>query len=104
MWAAFNAAWPPCLWSVSLACILEETPRWLMEGLRPLEHVMPAALHASARTDVQFVAWWLGLGILSSIGVGCGLQSGLLFLFPFIFKCVRPIARRSPPRPRHRAR
>ena len=29
---------------------------------------------------------WIDTGILSSIGVGTGLQSGLLFLFPFIFK------------------
>ena len=28
----------------------------------------------------------MNTGILSSIGVGTGLQSGLLFLFPFIFK------------------
>ena len=48
--------------------------------------LVPMSLHATARTDIQFVTWWLGLGILSSIGVGCGLQSGVLFLFPFIFK------------------
>ena len=29
---------------------------------------------------------WVGLGILSSIGLGSGLQSGVLFLFPHIIK------------------
>ena len=38
------------------------------------------------RIDLLFFVWWLGLGILSSIGVGTGLQSGVMFLFPFIFK------------------
>ena len=29
---------------------------------------------------------WVGLGILSSIGLGSGLQSGVLFLFPHVIK------------------
>lgn len=35
---------------------------------------------------VEYVVWWTGLGILSSIGLGSGLQSGVLFLFPHIIK------------------
>lgn len=35
---------------------------------------------------VQYTVWWVGLGILSSVGLGSGLQSGVLFLFPHIFK------------------
>lgn len=35
---------------------------------------------------VQFVVWWVGLGILSSIGLGSGLQTGILFLLPHIIK------------------
>lgn len=35
---------------------------------------------------VEFVVWWVGLGILSSIGFGSGMHSGLLFLFPHILK------------------
>lgn len=35
---------------------------------------------------VEFVFWWVGLGVLSSIGLGTGLQSGVLFLFPHIIK------------------
>ncbi len=34
----------------------------------------------------EYVFWWVGLGILSSIGMGTGLQSGVLFLFPHIVK------------------
>jgi membrane protein YqaA with SNARE-associated domain len=35
---------------------------------------------------VEFVVWWVGLGILSSIGLGSGLQSGVLFVFPHIIE------------------
>jgi hypothetical protein len=35
---------------------------------------------------MEFVVWWTGLGILSSVGLGSGLQSGVLFLFPHIIK------------------
>ena len=34
----------------------------------------------------EYVLWWLGLGVLSSIGFGSGMHSGLLFLFPHILK------------------
>ena len=37
---------------------------------------------------VEFVTWWMGLGILSSVGLGTGMHSGLLFLFPHIFFVV----------------
>jgi membrane protein YqaA with SNARE-associated domain len=40
--------------------------------------------HAAA-----FVVWWVGLGVLSSIGLGTGLHTGMLFLFPHIFKVVQ---------------
>lgn len=36
----------------------------------------------------QFVVWWIGLGVLSSIGLGTGMHSGMLFLFPHILKVV----------------
>eukprot|EP01029_Cantina_marsupialis_P027838 TRINITY_DN774073_c0_g1_i1.p1 TRINITY_DN774073_c0_g1~~TRINITY_DN774073_c0_g1_i1.p1 ORF type:complete len:407 (-),score=115.60 TRINITY_DN774073_c0_g1_i1:189-1409(-) len=38
--------------------------------------------------DVKFAIWWFGLGILSSIGLGTGMHSGLLFLFPHIARVV----------------
>jgi len=35
------------------------------------------------------VVWWVGLGVLSSVGLGTGMHSGLLFLFPHFMKvCV----------------
>jgi len=36
----------------------------------------------------SFVVWWVGLGVLSSIGLGTGLHTGMLFLFPHIYKVV----------------
>ena len=44
--------------------------------------------------SVLFAVWWIGLGVLSSIGLGTGMHSGMLFLFPHILK-VKP--RTSPP-------
>eukprot|EP01119_Soliformovum_irregulare_P021982 TRINITY_DN7419_c0_g1_i1.p1 TRINITY_DN7419_c0_g1~~TRINITY_DN7419_c0_g1_i1.p1 ORF type:complete len:490 (-),score=111.01 TRINITY_DN7419_c0_g1_i1:40-1455(-) len=35
---------------------------------------------------IQFIVWWTGLGILSSVGLGTGMHTGLLFLFPHIIK------------------
>lgn len=39
-----------------------------------------------AETWFWYVIWWVGLGILSSIGLGTGMHSGLLFLFPHMLK------------------
>ena len=36
----------------------------------------------------KFSVWWVGLGVLSSVGLGTGMHSGLLFLFPHIFFVV----------------
>ena len=38
-----------------------------------------------------WAVWWLGLGILSSIGLGTGMHSGLLFLFPHMLKVISPL-------------
>ena len=43
---------------------------------------------------LSYVVWWVGLGVLSSIGLGSGIHSGILFLFPHVIKvscffCVR---------------
>lgn len=35
---------------------------------------------------IEYVVWWVGLGVLSSIGLGTGMHSGLLFLFPHMLK------------------
>jgi len=36
----------------------------------------------------EYFSWWFGLGVLSSIGLGTGMHSGILFLFPHIYKIV----------------
>lgn len=33
----------------------------------------------------EVILWWLSLGILSSVGLGCGMHSGVLFLFPHLY-------------------
>jgi len=38
----------------------------------------------SARHDAWFVVWWVGLGILSSVGLGTGLHTFVLYLGPYI--------------------
>jgi len=40
----------------------------------------------SVRFVVEFMVWWVGLGVLSSVGLGTGMHSGILFLFPLIMK------------------
>ena len=42
---------------------------------------------------LAYVVWWVGLGVLSSIGLGTGMHSGLLFLFPHFLK-VRTVRAR----------
>ena len=48
--------------------------------------------HRALQTEMQnimsFIVWWIGLGVLSSVGLGTGMHSGLLFLFPHIAKVV----------------
>jgi membrane protein YqaA with SNARE-associated domain len=49
--------------------------------------------HRAALEEAELYAavafWWLGLGVLSSIGLGTGLHSGMLFLFPHIATVCR---------------
>eukprot|EP00873_Tetraselmis_striata_P025830 jgi/Tetstr1/446094/TSEL_033694.t1 len=45
----------------------------------------PAEL-AELEEWASYLVWWLGLGILSSIGLGTGMHSGILFMFPHILK------------------
>lgn len=36
---------------------------------------------------LSYVVWWFGLGVVSSVGLGTGMHTGMLFMFPHIF-CV----------------
>jgi membrane protein YqaA with SNARE-associated domain len=41
---------------------------------------------AEGQLWVEYVVWWFTLGVLSSVGFGSGMHSGLLFLFPHMLK------------------
>ena len=54
-------------------------------------NLLPGAGHwgpqlEEAEMTVGYAVWWIGLGVLSSIGLGTGMHSGLLFLFPHMLK------------------
>eukprot|EP01043_Picozoa_sp_COSAG02_P056341 COSAG02_NODE_6667_length_3429_cov_3.808390_3_plen_403_part_00 len=40
---------------------------------------------------VEYIIWWVGLGVLSSVGLGSGMHTGILFLFPHVFKVTNAI-------------
>ena len=66
-------------------------PLLLVCSLLAVHHVHGphrAALEEAERY-VAVAFWWLGLGVLSSIGLGTGLHSGMLFLFPHIATVCR---------------
>jgi membrane protein YqaA with SNARE-associated domain len=69
--------------SIFLYLILPSLLLWLL-----LDHIPGPYTEAlnSIEFSVEYFVWWVGLGILSSIGLGSGLQSGMLFLFPHIIK------------------
>jgi hypothetical protein len=52
-------------------------------------HGPHSALVAEAEDSLSCLAWWLGLGVLSSVGFGAGMHSGLLFLLPHVALIVR---------------
>lgn len=41
------------------------------------------------KNHLYFSLYWLGLGVVSSIGLGTGLHTGLLYLFPHVIKIAR---------------
>ena len=58
----------------------------LTSGVRPIGLAAAAANAAGYGHALSVVVWWLGLGVLSSVGLGTGMHTGLLFLFPHILK------------------
>lgn len=50
-WSIFNALWPLALWTISLMCLVDEVPIWLLEVLRRAEPMLPRALRASLFLD-----------------------------------------------------
>uniref|UniRef100_K3WHL0 VTT domain-containing protein n=1 Tax=Globisporangium ultimum (strain ATCC 200006 / CBS 805.95 / DAOM BR144) TaxID=431595 RepID=K3WHL0_GLOUD len=59
---------------------------WIAASLTEGEH---HAILDEFNKNVEFVVWWVGLGVLSSVGLGTGMHSGILFLFPHIFLVVQ---------------
>ena len=48
----------------------------------------PAGALYGAQLFVHEALWWAVLGVLSSIGFGTGLHSGIMFLWPFVMQVV----------------
>eukprot|EP01056_Protomagalhaensia_sp_Gyna25_P005591 Protomagalhaensia_sp_Gyna_25__5590@NODE_76_length_5570_cov_17_836738_g57_i0_p2_GENE_NODE_76_length_5570_cov_17_836738_g57_i0NODE_76_length_5570_cov_17_836738_g57_i0_p2_ORF_typecomplete_len292_score26_09_NODE_76_length_5570_cov_17_836738_g57_i020762951 len=46
-------------------------------------------LSRQAIDAVKLGVWWVGLGALSSIGLGSGIHTGVLFLFPHIYQIAQ---------------
>ena len=66
----------------------EEFPGWWHAGAHDPFRSSYRFGHGSWRETEYIIAdiiWWLTLGVLSSIGLGTGMHSGLLFLFPHIY-------------------
>lgn len=70
---------------------------WQHTASEPPTQIYSASkcLNLPVQENVKYVVWWVGLGILSSIGLGTGMQSGVLFLFPHMLKAssIRAMAR-----------
>lgn len=93
---------PPLPCAPPLAPPLPQRPAPLFKHplstpLLPLPHHLPpcplrppAASRSTqplpAQTSIEYAVWWVGLGILSSIGLGTGMHTGVLFLFPHMLK------------------
>lgn len=90
-----------CVWDLAL-----EYGAWVIKHPYTQKIVLPGAVawcvayqvegahhgHMNQLTKtVEYIFWWVGLGILSSVGLGSGMHTGLLFLFPHIFKVTRAI-------------
>ena len=79
--------------SMNLASILfkkEDFVGWFEDPSTPLElrptHQFPQHWLKEVEMFTADIIWWLLLGIMSSIGFGTGIHTGILFLFPHIYK------------------
>jgi hypothetical protein len=85
---AVDACWRALRW---LHCRRFSTvfPALLLLCAGALAQRTPGA-HSAPLAELQlcaaFAAWWLALGVASSIGFGAGLHTGLLFLVPHVAK------------------
>lgn len=112
--------WPFCpSWPLSLVKVFVLFLEWLVENLiggltaayqsnlvwavfLPIVLVFlavrqfagPPLSDMTAEIEVQLlvILWWFGLGVLSSVGLGTGMHSGILFLFPHMMKVCNAAA------------
>lgn len=90
-----------CVWDLAL-----EYGSWAIKHPYTQKIVVPGAvfwyvayqvegahqLHMNDLTKtVEYIVWWVGLGILSSVGLGSGMHTGILFLFPHVFKVTNAV-------------
>jgi hypothetical protein len=78
-WAFTTLAYQPSIQIITLVIVVMYT----------LLYVTNSPYHLTMEFVVEFFIWWVGLGVLSSIGLGSGMHSGLLFLFPHIYRVVQ---------------
>ncbi|KAJ1606674.1 hypothetical protein OIY81_1633 [Cryptosporidium canis] len=57
-------------------------------GLSNYNKTLEALIHEYVYLNVLNSVWWVGLGFLSSVGLGCGIHTGLLFLFPHVYSII----------------
>jgi vacuole membrane protein 1 len=69
--------------------------RGIMQGLTFYAIGKAGPVVGDAEIWVLYVIWWVGLGVLSSIGLGTGMHSGLLFLFPHFLKVAKRACKTS---------
>lgn len=57
-------------------------------GLSNYNETFERFIHEYIYVNILNSIWWIGLGFLSSVGLGCGIHTGLLFLFPHIYSII----------------
>ncbi|KAK7201002.1 SNARE associated Golgi protein [Novymonas esmeraldas] len=77
------------LFGTHAAATVEEFSEWWQSGAASAQWHRTAVSHGWWREAEYWLAdalYWIVLGVLSSIGLGTGMHSGLLFLFPHIYR------------------
>ncbi|OII75537.1 vacuole membrane VMP1 like integral membrane protein [Cryptosporidium ubiquitum] len=57
-------------------------------GLSNCNKTLETLIHEYIYVNILNSIWWIGLGFLSSVGLGCGIHTGLLFLFPHVYSII----------------
>lgn len=83
-----------CLAAVREACAAALSSRRLLRRTTAIAVACAAAAAGSrdAALWLRYASWFFTLGVLSSVGVGVGLQTGALVLFPHCARVARAVA------------